>query len=164
MTLIPFKAAVITASDRSAAGEREDESGPLVRDMLSKAGYQVVSLDILPDDRAQLAEKMKALCDSRRVDLIVTTGGTGFSPRDCTPEATMDIAERLVPGIPEAMRSYGLQKTNRAILSRAVAVIRGETLIINLPGSPRGARENLECVLDALEHGLEILTGRGGDV
>jgi molybdenum cofactor synthesis domain-containing protein len=127
--------------------------------MLKTAGYEVVSCDILPDERQVLAERMKAICDKNEADLIVTTGGTGFSPRDYTPEATMDIAERPVPGIPEAMRAYSLQKTNRAILSRSVAAIRGKTLIINLPGSPRAAKENLECVIDALEHGLRMLTG-----
>jgi molybdenum cofactor synthesis domain-containing protein len=158
-----FRAAVITASDKGFAGERLDESGPVVRDLLAKAGYEVVSCRILPDERRELAEAMKAICDANEADLIVTTGGTGFSPRDWTPEATMDIAERAVPGIPEAMRAYSLQKTNRAILSRAAAAIRGRTLIINLPGSPKAARENLECVLGALAHGLEILTGRAGD-
>ncbi|GHV01797.1 molybdenum cofactor biosynthesis protein [Spirochaetia bacterium] len=154
-----FRAAVITASDRSYRGERKDESGPLVAEMLSAAGYRVVSCDILPDERQMLAERMKAICDKNEADLIVTTGGTGFSSRDYTPEATMDIAERMVPGIPEAMRAYSLQKTNRAILSRAAAAIRGKTLIINLPGSPRAAKENLECVIDALEHGLRMLIG-----
>jgi molybdenum cofactor synthesis domain-containing protein len=127
--------------------------------MLRAAGYRIVSCDILPDERQMLAERMKALCDKNEADLIVTAGGTGFSPRDFTPDATMDIAERMVPGIPEAMRVYSLQKTNRAILSRAAAAIRGKTLIINLPGSPRAAKENLECVIDALEHGLEMLIG-----
>ncbi|GHT70371.1 molybdenum cofactor biosynthesis protein [Spirochaetia bacterium] len=154
-----FRAAVITASDRSYRGERKDESGPLVAEMLSAAGYRIVSCDILSDERQMLAERMKVICDKNEADLIVTTGGTGFSPRDYTPEATIDIAERMVPGIPEAMRAYSLQKTNRAILSRSVAVIRSKTLIINLPGSPNAAKENLECVLDALEHGLEMLTG-----
>ncbi|GHV37207.1 molybdenum cofactor biosynthesis protein [Spirochaetia bacterium] len=154
-----FRAAVITASDRSYRGERKDESGPLVAEMLRAAGYRIVSCDILPDERRMLAEKMKAICDNNEADLIVITGGTGFSPRDYTPEATMDIAERAVPGIPEAMRAYSLQKTNRAILSRSVAAIRKQTLIVNLPGSPKAAKENLECVLGALEHGLRMLTG-----
>jgi molybdenum cofactor synthesis domain-containing protein len=154
-----FRAAVITASDRSYRRERKDESGPLVVQMLLAAGYRVVSCDILPDERQMLAEKMKAVCDKNEADLIVTTGGTGFSPRDYTPEATMDIAERMVPGIPEAMRAYSLQKTSRAILSRSAAAIRGRTLILNLPGSPKAAKENLECVLGVLEHGLEMLTG-----
>ncbi|MDR1029952.1 MAG: MogA/MoaB family molybdenum cofactor biosynthesis protein [Treponema sp.] len=158
-----FRAAIITVSDTGFAGERIDQSGPLIRDMLIQAGYEVVLYRILPDERAELVEHLSALCDRHQADLILTTGGTGFSPRDYTPEATMDIAERLVPGIPEAMRAYSLQKTNRAMLSRSVAVIRGQTLIINLPGSPRAAKENLECILPALEHGLAIMTGTAKD-
>jgi molybdenum cofactor synthesis domain-containing protein len=160
---MPFRAAIITASDRSFAGERADESGPLIREMLGREGYQVVSYTVLPDSRRDLAEKMRTICDQNEADLILTTGGTGFSPRDCTPEATLDIAERQVPGIPEAMRAFSMAKTNRAMLSRAVAAIRGRTLIINLPGSPRAVRENLECILGALEHGLGILTGAATD-
>lgn len=154
---------MLTVSDKSFAGERPDESGPAIRDLLAGAGYEVVFCRIYPDERRELAEAMKALCDAGQADLIVTTGGTGFSPWDWTPEATMDIAERAVPGIPEAMRACSLRKTGRVILSRAAAAIRGRTLIINLPGSPKAARENLECVLEALEHGLEILTGHTGD-
>jgi molybdenum cofactor synthesis domain-containing protein len=127
--------------------------------MLIAAGYAIVLYRILPDERKELAEQLRSLCDQHQADLILTTGGTGFSPRDYTPEATLDVAERLVPGIPEAMRAYSLQKTNRAMLSRGVAVIRGRTLIINLPGSPRAAKENLECILPALEHGLAIMIG-----
>ena len=155
-----FRAAVITVSDRGFSGEREDESGPLVRAMLTEAGYSVVLYEVLPDERARLAERLAGICDENGAELIVTTGGTGFSPRDWTPEATLDIAERQVPGIPEAMRAYSMTKTGRAMLSRAVAVLRGKTLIVNLPGSPRAARENLECILPYLEHGLAILTGR----
>ncbi|MDR0722694.1 MAG: MogA/MoaB family molybdenum cofactor biosynthesis protein [Treponema sp.] len=154
-----FRAAIITVSDTGFAGERVDESGPLIRDMLVQGGYEVVLYQILPDERTDLAAYLSVLCDQQQADLVLTTGGTGFSPRDYTPEATMDIAERLVPGIPEAMRAYSLQKTNRAMLSRSVAVIRKQTLIINLPGSPRAAKENLECILPALEHGLAIMTG-----
>ncbi|MDR3115334.1 MAG: MogA/MoaB family molybdenum cofactor biosynthesis protein [Treponema sp.] len=154
-----FRAAIITVSDTGFAGERVDESGPLIRDMLIQGGYEVVLYRILPDERKELAEYLRILCDQHQADLILTTGGTGFSPRDYTPEATMDIAERVVPGIPEAMRAYSLQKTNRAIVSRSVAVLRKQALIINLPGSPRAAKENLECILPALEHGLAIMTG-----
>ena len=153
------KAAVITVSDTGFAGERVDESGPLIRDLLIQGGYEVVLYRILSDERKDLAAYLSLLCDEHQADLVVTTGGTGFSPRDYTPEATMDIAERLVPGIPEAMRAYSLQKTNHAMLSRSVAVIRKQTLIINVPGSPRAAKENLECILPALEHGLAILSG-----
>jgi molybdenum cofactor synthesis domain-containing protein len=155
-----FRAAVITVSDRGFSGEREDESGPLVREMLEKAGYSVVLYEVLPDERSRLAERLAGICDKNGAELIVTTGGTGFSPRDWTPEATLDIAERQVPGIPEAMRACGMTKTGRAMLSRAVSVLRGRTLIVNLPGSPRAARENLECVLPSLKHGLEIMTGQ----
>jgi molybdenum cofactor synthesis domain-containing protein len=128
--------------------------------MLTEAGYSVALREIFPDERARLAERLAEICDKNEADLIVTTGGTGFSPRDWTPEATLDIAERQVPGIPEAMRACSMTKTRRAMLSRAVSVLRGRTLIINLPGSPRAAQENLECVLPSLEHGLEIMTGR----
>jgi molybdenum cofactor synthesis domain-containing protein len=158
-----FRAAIITVSDTGFAGERIDQSGPLIQDMLIQAGYEVALYRILPDERTDLAEHLSDLCDRHQADLILTTGGTGFSPRDYTPEATLDIAERLVSGIPEAMRAYSLQKTNRAMLSRSVAVIRGQTLIINLPGSPRAAKENLECILPALEHGLAIMIGTAKD-
>jgi molybdenum cofactor synthesis domain-containing protein len=155
-----FRAAVITVSDRGFSGEREDESGPLVREMLEEAGYSVVLCEVLPDERVRLAERLAGICDNNGAELIVTTGGTGFSPRDWTPEATLDIAERQAPGIPEAMRAYSMTKTGRAILSRAVSALRGRTLIVNLPGSPKAARENLECVLPSLKHGLEIMTGQ----
>jgi molybdenum cofactor synthesis domain-containing protein len=155
-----FRAAVITVSDKGFSGERKDESGPLVQAMLAEAGYSAALYEVLPDERARLAERLAEICDNNEADLIVTTGGTGFSPRDWTPEATLDIAERQVPGIPEAMRAHSMTKTARAMLSRAVSALRGRTLIINLPGSPKAARENLECVLPSLEHGLEIMTGR----
>lgn len=155
-----YRVAVITLSDKGFAGERADLSGPMLKDMMTEAGYDVVSYTLLPDERQQLADTMKAICDEGKADLILTTGGTGFSPRDYTPEATLDVAERQVPGIAEAMRGYSMQKTNRAMLSRATAAIRARTLIINLPGSPKAARENLECVLPALRHGLEVLTGK----
>lgn len=155
-----FRAAVITASDKGYAGEREDVSGETVRNMLQEAGYEVVHYALLPDDRAMLADALRGLCDGGQADLILTTGGTGFSPRDCTPEATMDVAWRNVPGIAEAMRAESSRITNRAMLSRAVSVIRKNTLIINLPGSPKAAKENLACILPALDHGLAILTGQ----
>lgn len=158
-----FRAAVITTSDKGYAGQREDESGTVIKNMLSEAGYELVYYKLLPDERASISKDLKELCDENKADLILTTGGTGFSPRDITPEATGDIAERLVPGIAEAMRAYSLQKTNRAMLGRGISAIRGKTLIINLPGSPKAAKENLEAVLPALEHGLEMLTGRGAE-
>lgn len=153
-----FRAAIITASDKGAAGQREDVSGAVVREIAQANGYEVVSCQILPDERNQLADAMRRICDDGLADLILTTGGTGFAPRDCTPEATMDIAQRNVPGIAEAMRYSSLNITKRAMLSRAVSVIRGRTLIVNLPGSPKAVRENLEYIIPALWHGLEILT------
>lgn len=158
-----YRAAILTASDKGAAGEREDKSGMLIRELLEAKGYQIVFYKVLPDDRNQLAETMKKICDQHQADLLLTTGGTGFAPRDCTPEATLDIAEKLVPGIPEAIRAYSLQITKRAMLSRAVAVIRKQTLIINLPGSPKAVEESLSFIIDQLPHGLEVLSGQSGD-
>lgn len=158
-----MRVAILTASDSGAAGAREDLSGREIRTMLEAAGYTVTKQLLLPDDRAQLAQAMRAIADDGLADLILTTGGTGLSPRDWTPEATLDVAERLVPGIAEAMRAYSMQFTPRAMLSRAVSAIRGQTLIINLPGSPKAVRECLEYLLPALGHGLEILTGAAGN-
>lgn len=157
------RAAIITSSDTGYRGEREDLSGPVIREILEKKGYRVVSMDILPDDRKMLSEKMAEIADDNRAELILTTGGTGFSQRDITPEATEDILERRVPGIPEAMRAYSMTITKRAMLSRAAAGIRNKTLIINLPGSPKAVRESLEYIIDALAHGIEILTGEASD-
>lgn len=158
-----FKVAILTASDRSFAGQREDVSTQVVKELVEQAGYQVVCCTLLPDERDQLAAEMRRICDGKIADLLLTTGGTGFSPRDCMPEATMDVAERLAPGLAEAMRYASMNITKRAMLSRAVSVIRGGTLIINLPGSPKAARENLTFILSELNHGLEILTGRVHD-
>jgi molybdenum cofactor synthesis domain-containing protein len=159
----PYRAAIITASDKGFRGEREDQSGPLLREMLRSRGYQVASAVILPDEREALEQEMRRICDEGRADLILTTGGTGFSPRDITPEATLAVAERMAPGIPEAMRMRSLAVTGRAMLSRAVAAIRGRTLIVNLPGSPKAARETLGYIIDELAHGLDILTGGAAD-
>ena len=153
------RAAIITSSDSGYRGEREDLSGPAIREILEREGYQVVSMEILPDDRTMLGEKMKEIADNGLAELIITTGGTGFSQRDVMPEATEDIIERRVPGIPEAMRAYSMTITRRAMLSRAAAGIRKKTLIINLPGSPKAVRECLEYILPELEHGLDILQG-----
>ena len=155
----PLRAAILTASDSGYAGEREDVSGPTIRKILEENGYQVVHTILLPDDREMLAQEMSRIADEGVAELLVTTGGTGFSPRDCMPEATMDITERAVPGIPEAIRAYSMTITPRAMLSRAAAGIRKYTLIINLPGSPKAVKESLEYILPSLEHGLEILTG-----
>ena len=158
-----YHAAVLTVSDRSFRGERPDGGGPLVAEMLKNAGYEVTVTAIVPDEQAQIEEKLRQIADSGTVQLLVTTGGTGFAPRDVTPEATLTVCDRLTPGIPEAMRYASMQVTNRAMLSRAQAGIRKGTLIINLPGSPKAAKENLEAVLPAIGHGLEMLSGRPAD-
>lgn len=158
-----YHAAILTVSDRSFRGERPDAGGPLVAELLREAGYAVVKTAIVPDEQPQIEEALRTIADAGDVQLLVTTGGTGFAPRDVTPEATAAVCERLTPGIPEAMRYASMQITNRAMLSRAQAGIRGGTLIINLPGSPKAARENLEAVLPALAHGLEMLSGRPAD-
>lgn len=158
-----YHAAVLTVSDRSFRGERPDAGGPLVAELLRNAGYEVIRTAIVPDEQAQIEDALKAIADSGEAELLVTTGGTGFAPRDVTPEATLAVCDRLTPGIPEAMRYASMQVTNRAMLSRAQAGIRKGTLILNLPGSPKAARENLEAVLPALAHGLEMLSGRPAD-
>jgi len=158
-----FQAAVLTVSDRSFRGERPDEGGPLVAELLERAGYSVVKTSIVPDEQPQIEDALRKMADSGDIQLLITTGGTGFAPRDVTPEATLAVCQRMTPGISEAMRYTSMQVTNRAMLSRAQAGIRGETLIINLPGSPKAARENLEAVLPALEHGLEMLSGKPAD-
>ena len=157
------RAAIITASDSGYRGEREDLSGPAIKEILEREGYEVISMDILPDDQVMLAGKLQEIADSEKAELILTTGGTGFSKRDCMPEATKDIIEREVPGIPEAMRAYSMTITPRAMLSRAAAGIRKGTLIVNLPGSPKAVRESLEYIIPVLEHGLQILTGEASD-
>lgn len=158
-----FQAAVLTVSDRSFRGERPDEGGPLVAGLLEGAGFSVVKTAVVPDEQGQIEDALREISDSGMVQLLVTTGGTGFSPRDVTPEATLAVCQRMAPGIPEAMRYASMQVTSRAMLSRAQAGIRGRTLIVNLPGSPKAARENLEAVLPALSHGLEMLSGRPAD-
>ena len=155
-----FKAAVLTVSDRSFRGERPDAGGPLVVEILKNAGYAVTETAIVTDEKGRIEAALRQWCDREPVDLIVTTG---FSRRDVTPEATLAVCDRLTPGIPEAMRYASMQVTNRAMLSRAAAGIRKGTLIVNLPGSPKAARENLEAVLPALAHGLEMLSGRPAD-
>lgn len=153
------KAAILTISDRGSRGEREDRSGPAVQKILDKAGFSIVHSQVLPDDRHLIEQQLRHLADESCLDLVVTTGGTGVSPEDVTPDATLAVIQRQVPGMAEAMRAVSLVKTPRAMLSRAVAGIRGQTLIINLPGSVKGARENLEVLLPALEHALEKIQG-----
>lgn len=158
-----YTAAVLTVSDRCARGERADEGGPLVAELLGKAGYRVIRSVLVPDERPQIELALRQLTDQSLADLVVTTGGTGFSPRDVTPEATAAVCDRLTPGIPEAMRSASMRHTMRAMLSRAQAGIRGKSLILNLPGSPKAIEENLEAVLPTLAHGLEMLSGAPAD-
>ena len=159
----PFTAAWITLSDKGAEGLRKDESGPLIGAILTENGYDVVETILIPDDEDILKKELIRLADQRQVNVVMTTGGTGFSPRDITPEATEAVCERMTPGISEAIRAYSMTKTPRAMLSRAVSGIRGKTLIINLPGSPKAVRESMEFIMSSLKHGLEILNGRTSD-
>ena len=156
-----FKAAVITVSDKGSRGERVDTSGPALCTMLREAGWEVVYTNIIPDEKREIEAELIACADGRGVHLVLTTGGTGFSPRDITPEATRAVIERETPGIPEAMRAESLRITPRGCLSRSAAGIRGRTLIVNLPGSEKAAKENLACVLDSLHHGIEMLCSEG---
>lgn len=156
----PYTAAVITLSDKGSRGEREDKSGPAIVERLKAQGYQVVETLILPDTQPLIEKELKRLADQRQVQLILTTGGTGFSMRDCTPEATLAVATRNAPGIAEAIRAESLKITKRAMLSREASVIRNQTLIINLPGSPKAVRECMDVFMDQLDHGIGILTGR----
>jgi molybdenum cofactor synthesis domain-containing protein len=158
-----IRVAVLTASDKGSRGERVDESGPAVQRMVAGIGGRVVAYHVLPDEREVLAKTMGELCDGGQCDLLFTTGGTGLGPRDVTPEATLDVIERAVPGIPEAMRAASLRQTPRAMLSRAVAGIRGRTLIVNLPGSPKAVEECLAVMLPALPHAVGVLTGQAGE-
>jgi molybdopterin adenylyltransferase len=154
-----FRVGILTVSDKGHAGERQDTAGPELGRLLNSRCFQVAAYEVVPDEPEAIAARLKAWSDDDGLDLVLTTGGTGLSPRDTTPEATLAVAHRLVPGIPEAMRAAGLAITPHAMLSRGVAVIRGHTLIINLPGSPKGARENLAAVAQALPHALEKLKG-----
>ncbi len=157
-----YKIAIITVSDKGARGERVDESGPAIRDTVKSLGEVVANL-VVPDDLDVLTETMISLSDKEKVDLLFTTGGTGLAPRDNTPEATLAVIDREVPGLVEAMRMESMKKTSHAMLSRAVAGVRRRTLIINLPGSVKAVRECLEVIMPALPHGLDILSGRGGE-
>lgn len=163
MAEFQYRVAILTASDKGSRGERVDESGPLIQQIIENAGYQVGDYLILPDEQEQITDQLRRWSEGGQIDLILTTGGTGFSPRDCMPEATLAVADRLVPGIAEAMRAYSMQITPRAMLSRATSVICRSTLIINLPGSPKAVRETLEYLLPSLGHGLDILTSRASE-
>lgn len=159
----PWQSAVITLSDKGARGERMDESGPAIAGRLKAAGYEVLEQLLIADDAEMLKKQLCRLADQRQLDLVLTTGGTGFSPRDVTPEATLAVAERSAPGIAEAIRAASLAVTSRAMLSRGAAVIRGKTLIINLPGSPKACMESMDVFLDVVPHGLELLRGEVSD-
>lgn len=156
-----YSAAVITVSDKASRGERIDTSGPAVKQILEKAGFEVVYTAVVPDEKEQISAELIRCADAKGVSLVMTTGGTGFSPRDVTPEATLAVIERETRGIPEAMRWASLQITPRGCLSRSAAGIRGSTLIVNLPGSEKAAKENLLAVIDAIGHGLEMLASPG---
>ncbi|MDR3584136.1 MAG: molybdopterin adenylyltransferase [Desulfosporosinus sp.] len=158
-----LRVGVITASDKGARGEREDLSGPTLAKLVQEIGGEVVEYVVLPDDQTLLAEKMRQWVDELSLDLILTTGGTGFSLRDVTPEATLTVADRLVPGIAEVMRMESLKITPKAMLSRAVAVLRKQTLIINLPGSPKAVRECFAAIAPAIPHGIQILKGEASE-
>ena len=159
----PFTAAVITLSDKGAKGQRVDESGPAAVQMLEEAGYEVREAFVLPDEPELLEKELIRLADELKVDLVLTSGGTGFSLRDRTPEATMAVADRNAPGIAEYIRMCSARITDRAMLSRGVSVIRKGTLIINLPGSPQAVRESLGFILHGLDHGLRILRGSASE-
>lgn len=158
-----YRAGVITSSDKGSRGEREDLSGAAICEMLEQNGYELVRTIILPDDEELIYREIVRFCDEDMVDVLFTTGGTGFSPRDCTPEATMRAATRNAPGIAEAIRQYSLNITPRAMLSRAVSVIRNKTLIVNLPGSVKAVKEGLGFILPVLEHGIGIMRGDDGE-
>ncbi len=153
-----MRVAVLTISDRSSRGEREDKSGPVLVEMAYRSGWEIIHTSIVSDDQNEIENLLIEWSDSGEMDVILTTGGTGFAPRDNAPEATRAVVNRLTPGLPEAMRSASLMKTPHAMLSRAVAGIRGRTLIVNLPGSPKAARENLEVIKTALAHAVQLLS------
>ncbi len=159
----PLTAAVITVSDKGAAGQRDDESGPIIVDMLEEKGYDVKETMIIPDNQALIQQQLSRLADQRKISLILTTGGTGFSMRDVTPEATKAVCDKMAEGVAEAIRANSMQYTKRAMLSRATSGIRKESLIVNLPGSPKAVKESMEFLLDNIKHGLDILRGTASE-
>lgn len=154
-----YTVGIITSSDKGSVGEREDKSGQVIREIVEQNGFTVIKQIILPDEKDQLEKAMKEMADDVKVNLVLTTGGTGFSKRDITPEATKEVIEREAPGICEAIRYFSLKITKRAMLSRAVSGIRKDTLIVNLPGSPKACKEALDFVLEDIKHGIDILLG-----
>ena len=156
-----YTAAVITISDKGAKGERVDTSGPNLCEILKQRGFHVAYTAIIPDEMDEIKAELIRCCDEKKVALVLTTGGTGFSPRDITPEATLQVVERRTPGIPEAMRAESMRITPKGCLSRSEAGIRGRTLIINLPGSKKASEENILAVIDPVEHGLQMLMSEG---
>lgn len=158
-----YTVGIITASDKGYLGQREDVSGRKIKDIVTLNGYQISDYIIVPDEEDELVKAMLSMCDEKQIDLILTTGGTGFSQRDCTPEATLKVITKQVYGIPEAIRAYSMTITKRAMLSRAVAGIRNHTLIVNLPGSPKAVEESLTYIIEELSHGLAILAGEANE-
>jgi molybdopterin adenylyltransferase len=156
-----IKVAILTISDSCSKGQREDISGQTIKDMLADDKFEICEYKIVPDEHQSIKEALINFSDELKADIVFTTGGTGFGPRDVTPETTIEVCQKMVPGLAEAMRSEGLKKTKKAILSRSVAAIRGNTLIINLPGSPKGVKESLEAILDVLPHAVKMMHGAG---
>ena len=158
-----FTAGILTISDKGSRGERQDKSGEAIREILSSIDIRIVNYDVIPDEKELIVEKLVRWADEDNLDVVVTTGGTGLTPRDVTPEATLAVVDRIVPGFAEAMRAESLKKTPHAMLSRAVVGTRGKCLIVNLQGSPKAVRECLEVILPALPHAVETLKGQAGE-
>jgi molybdenum cofactor synthesis domain-containing protein len=156
-----FKFAVLTVSDRCSKGEYEDKSGPVIIDIIKNINGEILSYDIVADEKELIKEKLLSYCDNSWADLVFTTGGTGLGPRDVTPEATLEVSQKIIPGISELIRAEGVKKTKNAALSRGISAVRGKTVIINLPGSPKAVKESLTAILDIIPHALDMLKGMG---